>query len=182
MARIRKRTSKANKIERQKMGKIVHKRTEVDGIVFDSVMESDYYKYLKEERDAGRIKDFTLQPKFILQDKFIVVNGETIYGNHPEFAKIKRQTKAPTVQAIAYISDFEVDYADGHKEIVDIKGIETADFKIKKKLFACKYPHLELKIITRDKNGWIDYDTYQKEKRKIKKLKGQNIEENQSID
>ena len=47
-------------------GKIAHKKTVVDGITFDSKMESDYYVYLKAEKKAGRVKSFELQPEFIL--------------------------------------------------------------------------------------------------------------------
>ena len=164
--------SKTTKTESQKMGKIKHKKTEVDGIVFHSKMESRYYELLKCKLESGEIKSFELQPEFILQEKFIIVDGKTILGSDPEFNKLKRQTKAPTVQAIKYISDFKVEYLDGRIEIVDTKGQETADFKIKKKMFMYKYPHLELKVIIEDKvDGWIDYDTYKKKVRDRKKQK-----------
>ena len=154
------------------MGKIKHKLTEVDGIVFHSKMESEYYKKLKDDKINGRIKDFRLQPEFLLQDKFIIVDGKVIEGSDPDFNKIKRRTKAKTVQAIKYIADFEEEHLDGHIEIVDTKGQETADFKIKKKLFKHKYPHLDLKIIVKHKQlGWISYEEYQKDI-KAKKMRG----------
>lgn len=168
--------SKAAKTEAQNMGKIKHKKTEIDGIIFDSMMESRYYELLKAKLEAGEIKSFELQPEFLLQEKFIIVNGRTILGSDPDFNKIKRQTKAPTVQAIKYISDFKVEYFDGRIEIVDTKGQETADFKIKKKMFMYRYPHLELKVIIEDKvDGWIDYDTYKKKEREKKKRKKKTI-------
>lgn len=171
----------SKKTESQKMGKIKHKKTEVDGIVFHSKMESEYYEYLKELKEQGIVKRFSLQPSFILQDKFIVVDGEIIEGSHPDFNKIKRKTKAPTVQAIKYISDFEVEYADGKIKIVDTKGQETADFKLKKKMFAYRYPHLELDIIIKDKvKGWIPYDEYQKDKRNKKKENKREVSSNGS--
>lgn len=174
----RRRRTKTEKTESQKMGKIKHKKTEVDGIIFDSKMESQYYEYLKMEMNAGRVKEFSLQPEFILQEKFIVVEGEVIYGNDPKFNKIKRKTKAPTVQAIKYISDFKVEYPNGTVVIVDTKGQETADFKIKKKMFTLRYPELTLKVIILDKaDGWIDYDAYKKKARerlKQKKLKAED--------
>lgn len=173
MAYKRRRSTKAKeKTESQKMGKIKHKKTEIDGIVFDSKMESRYYELLKTKLATGEIKSFELQPEFILQEKFINVDGQIILGSDPDFNKIKRKTKAPTIQAIKYISDFKVEYPDGSIEIIDTKGQETADFKIKKKMFAYKYPHLVLKVIIEDKDEWIDYDVYQKklrEKRKAKK-------------
>lgn len=172
MAYRRRRSTKTKeKTESQKMGKIKHKKTEVDGIIFDSKMESRYYERLKAQKAAGEILDFELQPEFILQEKFIIVDGQIVLGSDPEFNKIKRRTKAPTVQAIKYRSDFKVTYLDGSVEIIDTKGQATADFKIKKKMFAYRYPHLTLRVIIEDKGEWIDYDTYQKAKRAKKKAK-----------
>lgn len=168
----RRSTKKKEKTESQKMGKIKHKKTEVDGIIFHSKMESRYYELLKAQLTAGEIKGFELQPEFILQEKFINVDGKIILGSDPDFNKIKRKTKAPTVQAIKYISDFKVVHLDGNIEIIDTKGQETADFKIKKKMFAYKYPHLNLRVIIEDKEeGWIDYDAYKKKLREKKKAK-----------
>jgi hypothetical protein len=51
-----------NKNQKNKsMGKMFHKKTEIDGIVFDSQTEAEYYEYLKAEKKAGRIKSFTMQ-------------------------------------------------------------------------------------------------------------------------
>ena len=88
----------------------------VDGIKFDSKVESDYYLYLK---SLG--KEFTLQPKYILQDKFINNQGENI-------------------SPIYYIADFAYDDI-----VVDIKGMPTSEAKLKRKLFMKKYPNLKLK-------------------------------------
>jgi hypothetical protein len=174
----RKRRTKASKKTnetKKTSGKIVHKKTVVDGITFDSKMESQYYEYLKELKAKGIVKDFTLQPEFILQDKFMIVDGQTIFGDNPDFNKIKRQTKAPTVQAIKYVSDFDVNYADGHNEVVDPKGVATADFELKRKMFMCRYPERTLKVVVLYKGEWVDY--YLNKKRiaadkKAKKLQG----------
>lgn len=172
----RKKKTEAEKAESKKMGKIKHKLTEVDGIIFHSKMESEYYEYLKELKASGIVKDFKLQPEFLLQDKFIIVDGKVIEGSDENFSKLKRQSKAPTVQAIKYISDFEVEYANGDIRIVDTKGQETADFKIKKKMFAHRYPHLILDVIIKDKiKGWIPYDEYQKDKRLKAKTRKQEV-------
>lgn len=165
----RKKTTKSD--ESKKMGKIKHKKTEVDGIVFDSKMESEYYTYLKELKAEGIVIDFKLQPEFLLQDKFIVICGQVIEGSHPDFLKLKRKYKVPITRAIKYKSDFEVYYADGHVEIVDTKGIETADFLIKKKMFEYKYPNLDLHIIIKEKEVWMPYAEYQKNKKLKKKEK-----------
>ena len=183
MARRKRKTSssKTKSTKKVKSGKIKHTKTVVDGITFDSKMESQYYEYLKELKAKGIVTKFTLQPEFILQEKFMVVDGQVVYGDNPDFNKIKRQTKAPTVQAIKYVSDFDVDYADGHNEVVDPKGIATADFKIKRKMFMCKYPDRELKVVVLYQGNWVDYDENQKRiaadkraKKAAKQLEGGN--------
>jgi hypothetical protein len=152
-------------------GKIKHTKTTVDDIIFDSKMESQYYEHLKDLKAKGIVTSFTLQPEFILQDKFMIVDGQAVFGDDPNFNKIKRQTKAPTVQAIKYISDFDVNYADGHNEVVDPKGIATADFELKRKMFMCKYPDRNLKVVVLSKGEWVDYYTNKKRISADKKAK-----------
>jgi hypothetical protein len=107
--------------------KYKNQKTEVDGIVFDSKREAEYYMQLKYLKRIGEIKDFGIQQKYELQPKF-KKNGKTY-------------------QAIAYIADFVFVNKDGSTEVVDIKGVETKEFKIKYKMFEFKYPELTLKII-----------------------------------
>ena len=102
-------------------------KTAVDGITFDSKKEADYYCQLKILKRAGEIKDFGLQQKYELQ---------------PSFEK-----NGTNYRAIAYVADFVITNLDGTTEVIDTKGVETKDFKIKKKLFEYKYKDLELKII-----------------------------------
>jgi len=89
-----------------------NKKTVVDGIKFDSKWESQRYLYLKSLEKAERIKNLNLQPKFL-----ITVNGQKI---------------------CAYIADFEYDKEHGSGDwehiIEDAKGVETPEFKLKKKL------------------------------------------------
>ena len=37
-------------------------------------------------------------------------------------------------RACHYVADFRVEYADGRKEVIDVKGFKTADYIIKRKL------------------------------------------------
>lgn len=152
-------------------GKIAHKKTIIDGVKFDSKMESRYYLYLKELQDKGIVKEIELQPKFLLQDKFIIVDGETIFGSDKRFASLKKKTKADTVRAINYIADFKVIYTDGREEVVDTKGRATADFEIKRKMLLCKYPSLVYKVLIENKNEWIDYYQYNKDLKAKKRNK-----------
>lgn len=109
------------------MSKFHNKKTIVDGVLFDSQMESHYYLYLKELKEQGVVVDFKLQPVFILQEGFYK-DGKKI-------------------QPIKYIADFEVTYNDGHVEIIDVKGKITEAFKIKRKILLYKYRDVDFKCI-----------------------------------
>lgn len=183
MVRIKKKaTSKTTKskakAERKSMGKIAHKKTTIDGNTFDSKMESEYYVYLKAEKKAGRIKDFTLQPEFILQPKYFIYEGQVITADneekYKEYDKLRKKhnkenpdNKINIIQAIKYIADFDITYTNGTRVIHDTKGIKTADFKIKEKMFSFRYPHLKFECIiwNNKEKAWVNFDTYQKSKR-----------------
>lgn len=96
-----------------------------DGLKFDSKLECEFYKLLIKSNIP-----FQRQVKFILQPKF------------------KLQNKA--VREITYIADFVI-----CDDVIDIKGIETTDFKIKKKMFAFKYQK-EI-ILLKSKKEMFDY-------------------------
>lgn len=115
------------KAQVKKQSKYRNTKTIVDDIKFDSRKEADYYCQLKLLKRAGEIKDFGLQPRYELQPTF------------------KKDGK--THRSITYVADFIVDNNDGTTDIIDIKGMETQVFKIKKKLFEYKYPDKTLKII-----------------------------------
>ena len=138
------------------MSKYNNRKTIVDGITFDSRDESLYYEALKDLKAKGLIKDYELQPKYLLQEAFEKDN--------------KRY------RAINYIADFKVINNDGSFCIVDIKGMLTTEFKIKMKLFNYKYPDIELKLISRsikfgNEYGFIDYDKLQEIRKQNKKAK-----------
>lgn len=168
-----KRKFKKKDSETNKSGKINHRKTVVDDITFDSKMESDYYLLLKEQKEKGEIKDFELQVKFELQEKFIRYNGETIFGSHKDFSKIQRNNKGQTIAAITYIADFVITNNDDSKHVVDTKGISTKDFEIKKKMFMCKYPSLPIYVLVYNKKTktWDDYYECKKEKARVKREK-----------
>lgn len=157
-------------------GKISHKKTVIDGITFDSMLESEYYLYLKALKKYKLIKDFSLQPEFILQDKFIIVDNEVVNGNDERFNKLKRQTKAETIRAIKYRGDFLITDLNDTQRVVDTKGFSTKEFEIKRKMFMCKYPGIKLEVLIKRKAGWIDYYENQKNiKNKKKAKKAQSV-------
>lgn len=132
-------------------------KTVVDGIKFDSKDESDYYLHLKELKKKGKIQDFELQPKYELLPKFVNQKGKTILP-------------------INYKADFLVTHTNGATEVIDVKGFETADFKLKKKLFEYKYDQSLILVCKAPKylapRTWIELDEL-KEIRKERKKKGE---------
>ena len=126
------------------MSKYNNKKVVCDGITFDSIAERDYYIHLLTLKQRGFVTDIQLQPSFLLQEKF------------RKHGKVFRE--------ILYKADFQVTYADGHTEIVDVKGMVTKDFAIKHKLFEYKYPTLRLLLMAHSKfdGGWIELDELKK--------------------
>lgn len=102
------------------------KPTTIDNIKFASRLEANYYLELKMLKKVGVVKDIKLQPRFLLQEGF------------------KKNNKY--YRPIHYVADFEVKYAN-HTEIVELKGYETAVWKIKQKMFEYKYKDLKLKVV-----------------------------------
>lgn len=139
------------------MTKYGAKKAVVDGIRFDSKVESLYYVYLKDLKGKGELKDFKLQPVYELQPKF-------------EYQGLKRR-------AINYKADFLVVDNEDKETVIDIKGTPTTEAKLKRKMFD-RYPDKNLKWIVRnlkrgsETNGWITYEQNEEEKKKAKILKG----------
>lgn len=100
------------------MAKYNNRKTVIDGIQFDSKKEAEYYVKLKTLESAGEIDDIQLQVPFVLQPSFKAAQ----YGGRK------------TERAITYIADFVVRYADGHVEVVDVKGIKTDVYMLKRKM------------------------------------------------
>jgi hypothetical protein len=120
---MKKKVNKKAKVKKQAKVKVKrkyhNKKIEIDGIIFDSLLEGGYYQFLKKEKLDGKIKDFSLQPSFLL------INGYMKYGK-----KIRK---------MEYIADFKVIHNDNTEEILDTKGVLTDVFKIKKKLLLSLY-------------------------------------------
>lgn len=169
---IRRMARKRKSKKTREMGKIFHKKTEVDGIVFDSETESKYYEYIRDNKKALNIKEIELQPEFILQQKYILTpNGKRIdYVNDKQFKAEQKKYPKCTHQAIKYIADFKITYKDGTVDIIDVKGTKTADFKIKEKIFNYLYPeYKQLKCIALYKGEWLLWDEYIKRIKSNKK-------------
>ena len=91
------------------------RKTEMDGITFDSAAEARRYRELLLVQSAGEITDLKVQPEWVLQ---------------PSFKHGKR-----TIRAIKYRADFSyTEVSTGELVVEDVKGIETAVFQIKAKM------------------------------------------------
>ena len=130
------------------------KKTVIDGITFDSKTEAEYYEYLKKLEEEKKIYRLRCHPMYVLQEP------------------IERHGKK--YKAIKYIADFK--YWDDEAQmnvVVDVKGFAMEDARLKRKLFAYKYPWDKIvwvaKSLKYSKTGWIDYDELQKLRRKARK-------------
>lgn len=84
------------------------KKTEYNGVTFDSKAEAHRAYELDMLKKSGEVTDIEYQPVFD-----VVVNNKKI---------------------CKYKADFKVTYSDGHVEIEDVKGVRTPVYKLKKKL------------------------------------------------
>lgn len=102
--------------------------TEVDGVRFDSIKEARDYQRLKLLEQAGQITNLRLQPEFVLQEAYTDCDGV----HH---------------RAIRYIADFAWDdLYTGKSHVLDSKGFQTKDFRLKAKMFRAKYPQYVFEV------------------------------------
>lgn len=93
------------------------KKTMVYGIEFDSQKEAQHYMKLRSMEREGKIRNLKRQVEYELIPKQVTIfNG-----------------KQKTLRATHYVSDFEYDDLFGH-HVVDVKGLRTREYMIKKKL------------------------------------------------
>jgi len=104
------------------MNKYHAKSTIIDGIKFDSMAESNQYLELKMLEQAGEISDLTLQPKFTVLDAF--------------------EHEGKLMRGINYTPDFMYFDHNGMQTVVEVKGMETRDYLLRKKLFLSRYPYI----------------------------------------
>lgn len=138
------------------------KKSTYNDITFDSEVECEYYQFLLHQKEQHKISIIKLQPKYKIIEK--VTHFRATY----------------------YVADFEVTLPGGHIIVIDIKGMATAEAKLKRKLFMSIYPDMELlwickapKYYTQETGEtWIDYDDLQRLRSKRGKLK--KLEENKN--
>ena len=137
--------------------KLGAKKCWINGIKFDSLLEGRYYVMLLHLIEEGAVKSYERQVTYILQDKF-----------RDEFT-------GKMVPAIKYIADFVLTMPDGAVVVIDVKGKETPDFKLKQKMFCYQHRDIQFMCVQwseKDKE-WQDLEDIkkaQKERKKVKKL------------
>lgn len=102
-------------------------KTTVNGITFDSRAEAEFYLYLLAEQKIGRIEKIELQHQYLLH------------------------------AGIKYIADFVITMPGGFQRYLDVKGMETPVFKLKRKLFEKDVGKLEV-VKASYRKGTICFD------------------------
>ena len=95
------------------------RKTTVYDITFDSKRESEVYLMLREKKRLGEIKSIDLQPTYTFLDVF-------------------RDNTGRAQKPITYTADFLVEHDDGRREVIEVKGMRTRDYLLRKKLFLYK--------------------------------------------
>lgn len=102
--------------QRKKANKYNARKTTVCGHTFDSRREAEIYLDLLSRKQHGEIIRIGLQPSYTLLAGFVDNQGNK-------------------QRPITYTADFFVAYADGRNEVIEVKGVRTRDYQLRKKLF-----------------------------------------------
>jgi len=104
------------------------KRTDANGEIFDSIAEREYSDFL-----CSVGVRYQKQVSFDLWGSF-----DSKYGK---------------LRPITYRADFVIGNI-----VIDVKGMETPEFKMKKKMFAKVYPDLHLVLVRKRAKKWEHYE------------------------
>lgn len=116
-------------------GKYGARKTEVDGIVFDSKKEARRYVELKLLQEAGKITDLQRQVKYVLIPAQRAHSNE-VYKSGPRKGCFKPGELLE--RECAYIADFQY-IEDGKLIVEDTKGMRTKEYIIKRKMMLHEY-------------------------------------------
>ena len=144
------------------MGKshVKAKKRKIDGHIFDSGDEADFYEHLKSRDD---VHDIILQPQFVFMPEFKISCGRCKGEGKKPSPKTGNPIKCQRCDGIGdinrqpwtYRADFEVEYADGYREIIDVKGgWKDKRFPLVRKMFEYQQGY-ELIVIKKKKGDWV---------------------------
>lgn len=106
-------------VRAQNKNKYHARKTTVCGHTFDSKREAEVYLELLAQKQAGKIVRIGFQPSYTLLAGF-------------------KDNTGKNQKPITYTADFFVTFADGHSEVIEVKGVRTRDYMLRKKLFLYK--------------------------------------------
>lgn len=109
----RKSVASKDPLSKKKTSKYKAKKVTINGIEFDSKIESQRYLFLMEQQRKQNISDLLLQETFQ-----IVINGEVICSYKADFSYINKQ---------------------GVRVVEDVKGMKTPVYRLKKKMMKACY-------------------------------------------
>jgi len=95
-------------------------RTTLNGRTYASRAEAAWSAFYQNELSLGRLKALEYQPMIEL---------------------------LPRPNRVKYVADFKLTHLDGSEEYIDVKGVETDVFKLKKKMLAYFHPEIKLTIV-----------------------------------
>ena len=101
---------------RKKPNKYHARKTTVCGRTFDSKREAEIYLDLLSRKQAGEVLRIELQPQYTLLAGF-------------------KDNQGNKQRPIPYTADFFVTFADGRNEVIEVKGVRTRDYLLRKKMF-----------------------------------------------
>lgn len=123
-----------------KPSKMRNIKTEVDGMIFDSQREANYYCQLKLYKSVGLISDFFMQHSFLIQEGYRKGNKWI----KPVYYKADFVVFKPLRTENEYTHLFDVRIKT---EVHEVKGRWTEVAKVKRKMFEKRYPEYEMVII-----------------------------------
>jgi hypothetical protein len=128
-------------------------KCEINGIIFDSVLEGMYYVHLLDLLRKKLLKKVDRQVTYTLLDGF----------THKATGK--------KVRPITYLADFVLTDFDGNQLVIDVKGKKTPEFKLKEKMFLAKYPDVEFMCVQYDDKAgeWRNLEDIEKDRRARKR-------------
>ena len=99
------------------------------GYRFDSQAEAARYDQLLLLLRAGQITDLRVHPSYVLQEAF-------------------RDRAGVRVACVRYVADFAyIETVTNVTVVEDVKGARTAVYLLKAKLFKCRYPDLDYRVL-----------------------------------
>lgn len=105
-----------------------NQKTIYNGIRYDSKREAEKAQELDMLKQSGEVIDWTAHPRYLLIPRYINRDGKIVRPTH-------------------YIPDFWVKYRDGGEVVIDIKGFQTPEFKLKMKMFNYRYKDKNLELV-----------------------------------